>query len=202
MKYIFIILSLFLFSNKIIAQEQENYFINSDEEKVIMYRNIKGKSYYKYDHIFDSDYALTGQFFYYHDNEGELIKEKQSKVKDIYYDGRHYSNLEIANVFGSNRLHEIIVENENYVLTQYYFSGGYYSYIADKSKGKFILGKHRVSKDKEKDIEFFEDKIKSYFKDCEEFLALVNKSLDGEYLGDSTRPRNNLFYYVSNYDCR
>lgn len=200
MKYIIILLigSFSIISN---AQNSENYFTNVDGRNIQIFENIKGEKYHKYNHIFDTDYALTGQYFWYHDKDGELIREMQSNITDAYLDGRHYSNLNGINMFGSKRLHEIKVQNENYALTQFYTHGTYFLYLIDKKSAKFVFKKEIVSKKSKKDRKLFEKKIKPYFKNCQEFIDLTYKSLETEYSLERNRPVDNMFKYVSNISC-
>ncbi|NQY05415.1 MAG: hypothetical protein HRT68_04205 [Flavobacteriaceae bacterium] len=106
-----------------------------------MYSNSQGNSYTKYNYRFSSDYALTNQFLFYHDQEGELQKIGQGKITEAYLYGRRYSNLKIGSMFGFNRLHEILIESEDYILTQY-FSTSHYLYLVDKKNEKFVYKKN------------------------------------------------------------
>jgi len=196
------ILLIIIFSTNLFAQNDANYFVNSDGEKIIIHKNIKGKTYTKYKHSFDSDYALTGEFFWYHDKSGNLIKEKQKNINDAYLDGKHYSNLKIASVTGIKRLHEVIAENKEHILTQYYYNGFFYCYLIDKKDGKYIIKKKVVSRNPKKDRKLFDSKMKPYFKNCDLLSDSVYQNTKNAYeVVDTRYPTNNMFSGISNLDC-
>ena len=194
-KSILIIFLCFLFSLNSNAQN-DNYFINQNGEKIIMYKNMDKKSYIKYNHMFDSDYALTGQFFWYHDENGELKKESQAKVMEVYYSGRHYINKPTKGKNGTRRLHEVIIYSDNYILTEYYFAEYYWVYFFDKKTGSNILDK-KFRSDKPSDCDYLIKNILSKkFENCEELIDQLTDQLEN---AEGYFPT--LFKGVSNYKC-
>ncbi|WP_298318015.1 hypothetical protein [uncultured Aquimarina sp.] len=194
------LVSLFIFS-----QQSNNYFIKKDGEKVFIYKGRKGKKMTYYSHTDSENYALTGEDLCYYNEKGYEKCIKQRKIESALLDNKHFTNLKIGNFLGLKRLHEIIIENEDYILTQYYFNKRLYAYLLDKNKGEFIFKKELISKKKKYDKELFNQKIQQYFKDCPLFIEMVNKNLNGNYEGlgwGGTRTDYNvLFKGISSFKC-
>jgi hypothetical protein len=200
MKKILIITIIFLSSN-LFSQNVKNFFITKEGEKITVYKNIHKKTYEKRKHEFKSDYALTGMSFFYHDKNGDLQRTLQSKIKEAFLFGRHYINKKIGSILGFNRLHEVIIENERYILTQYY-EAGFYCYLTDKTKDKFVFKKIKVSKNYKKDRRFIEKKIKPYFKNCKDFMHMIYLNTKFKYRYKNLIIMNdNLFEDVPSSKC-
>ncbi len=200
MKKIYIVFCL-VFSLIAQSQESNNFFVKNNDEKILMHRNIKNNFYEKNDERFSGDYALTGEFLWYHNEEGGLKRIRQSKVREVLFDKKHYTNLKIGSLVGFNRLHEIIIESNDYILTQYYFNYYYFVYLLDKKKEKFVFKKQIVKRKFKKDNKLFEDKIMPHFKECSYFIEKVRENLANDYWGEEYVPENLLFDSLSNLKC-
>lgn len=183
------------------AQKTKNYFVTKKGDSIEVYENVNGYTYHKYDHIFDSDYALTGQFLWYHRKDGKLRKIGQSKVKEAFLFGNYYTSLKIGGMGGFNRLHEIIVENSNYVMSKYYFSGDYYIYLIDKKNEEYIFKKEKISRKRKKDEKLFKEKIEPHFSSCISFIDKVTQNLSREYDKKSFVVESHFLKGITNMNC-
>jgi len=192
---------LVLFTIVVIGQNEDNYFVKANGEKVFISMNSEANVNVKLNHLFDTNYSITRQYFWYQDTNGKLQKRKQSKMAAAYLDGKYYSNLRIAYDVGPRRLHEIIAENDQYILSQYFHNGFFFCYLTDKSTSKFILRRRIVSRKNKADRELFDEIIKPYFKECELLTNAVYKATEVEYNINNRYPKNHLFGEVSNLTC-
>lgn len=126
----------------ICSQSSENYFITKDGKKINVYKNSSGANYKERRHYFSGDYELTGLSFFYHNKEGKLQRTQQAKIQEAFLFGKHFVNLKIGSMFGITRLHEVIAENENYMVTQYY-DLGYFCYLYDKKMRNYLSKEKR-----------------------------------------------------------
>ncbi|MGY3795813.1 hypothetical protein [uncultured Aquimarina sp.] len=182
------------------SQKSDNYFITKDGEKVIVSSGKNGKDIGEYGYLNSNDYELTGQYFYFFNSQKRKKKIRQSKIKEAYLDGKYFTNLEIGSFLGLKRIHEVIAENENYILTQYYFNR-MYVYLLDKNKGEFIIEKHLISRKNKKDQEFFKKQILPHFKSCKDFSSKVNNNMLDDYNAGNSLNLNFMFQGISNVKC-
>jgi len=200
-----LILAIFItsFYTSVFSQNSTNYFINKEGENVLLYKNIKKKRYTKYDYSFDTDYALTGQFLWYHNKEGKLKKEGQSNVKELHYNGAYYINKPTKGN-GQNRLHEVLIVTEKYTLTQYFWSSYYWVYIFDNNSGKNILQKKKLLPNQyDGDKEFLKSTLLPKLKDCPGAVEIMRTNLNitkDEYDNQNMFVKK-LFKGLSNYQC-
>lgn len=181
------------------GQKTKNYFVAKKGDTVDVYQNIKGESYVKYNTHFSGHYALTDQFLWYHDENGKLQKIGQGKLTEAHLFGNYYTSLKIGSMFGFNRLHEIIIENSDYILSKFYSHGYYYVYLLDKQKEKFVFKKEKIYK--KKDEKLFRKKILPYFNDCYNFLEKVEYNLKYQYQMKSFFVKSYLFKGLTNLSC-
>lgn len=105
----------------------------------------------------------------------------------------------IGSMFGFKRLHEIVIQNEKYLLTQYFEAGFHYVYITDKTTVKFVQKKLKTSWRHKKDRKTFNKKILSYFKDCKKNVDFVLRNAEYPYTGNNYY--NEMFQDISNMNC-
>ena len=181
---------------------QKSYFINVNGDKTILYENIKKESHMTNTHIVSGDYALTGYYLWYHDKEGELKKIAQSKIKELITEENRYVRMKIGSMFGFKRLHEIVMESDTYLLSQYYEGGFYYAYITNKATGKFEEKKMKISWNNRRDKKIFKKKILPYFKECSVFITIVKSNIEEKYKIRSRVVKNRMFKDISNMKCQ
>ncbi|WP_208638721.1 hypothetical protein [Tenacibaculum singaporense] len=175
---------------------QETYFIDNNEVKTVMYKNITKKTNIK------GDYGYGGYYLHYHNKEGKLKKIAQSKLKELVDGEKRYINMKIGSMFGFRRLHEVIIQNDKYLLTQYFEAGFHYAYVKDKTTGKFVEKKIKISWNHKRDQKKFKKFILPYFKECFVFVKLVkeNTKKHYRYTTDYTN-YNRMFRGISNISC-
>lgn len=111
--------------------------------------------------------------------------------------------MKIGSMFGFRRLHEVIFQNDKYLLTQYFEAGFHYAYIKDKSTGKFLEKKVKISWNHKRDQKKFRKKILPYFKDCSEFIKLVKENTKEHYrYATDYSNYNRMFRGISNMKCQ
>ncbi|MCB0425070.1 MAG: hypothetical protein KDD13_10585 [Mangrovimonas sp.] len=213
-KYYILFFTLFNAFN-LLAQEQAGYYIDSKDEKVIIYycknhaseeshgilylsEKIKGKNIHS-----NNDLVITPQNLGYYDNTGELIYISQSQVKELHFEERLFINNSISLLL--DRLHEVIMENDKYILTNYY-SRNHHFYIFDKESGKAVKAKVKHSVKRKDDYESLDRIVSKYFKDCEDILKTIKNNIyNSDYrivYGGSVKADNNMFKNINNYKCK
>lgn len=204
MKYFFsFFLFITFFSSK--AQEIVGYTITNKDEKINFYKNLQEKSKLAYNHVIAGDISFTGEYLYYVDKNNEFQRIAQKKIKELSHDSIRYLTLPIN--WSSKRVHEVIAENNSYLLTQYYFSGFYYFYVFDKSDMKYVENKIPHSYSKRKDQENFKRYIKPYFSDCPQLLDKISYNINNivyeGYIGNRAvkEVENYLFRTISDFKC-
>ncbi len=178
------------------------YFVTTKGEKIDMYRMQDTEetilNMYSY-----SDYALTAERLFYHNKKGKVIKVKQTKVSELFVNNSHYTRLKIGSTFGLNRLHEIIVQNDKYILTEYFSHSSFYYYLFDKKNDTFIYQKERSKNNTKDDIKFAEKLLRPYFKNCQEFITQLDENLSKDYnkvIGQGGYS-SNMMEGISNIQC-
>lgn len=194
-----VLLIFLLLTTLVHSQQSESYFIKKDGKKVIVSSGKNGKDIKEDGYLDSKNYELTSPFFYYFNSDQKKKKINQNKIEEAFLDGRHFTHLKIGGFSGLARLQEIIVENENHVLTQYYFDR-MFVYLFDKNKEEFIIKKYPISKKKEKYKKLVENEILPYFKSCPDFVNQIKKELLHDY-ENYNKHDNFLFYNVTNIDC-
>jgi hypothetical protein len=194
------LLPLFIF-----AQKEVGYLINEEGGKIVFYENVKNKTTFYMDNKLSGDVNLTVQFVHYYDMSNKAKRFKQSEVAEMSYNNQKFIKLPIGSL-GRVRLHTVIAENDNYILTNYYHDG-YFFYVFEKDEHKVIEKKKRHSVKQKLDNKLLEKKIKLYFKDCPELIVRIKKGIadsnyEKEYDGFGLIIKNNLFKYVySGFNC-
>jgi hypothetical protein len=206
-----------LLSNNVSAQEDSSSleqvitFTLKDGSKVLGYtnskKNIASFTYPNSSFYSNADFGQTlgksSLIFFYYDNEG---KEKEVALDKIDSVNVTDSSFYFMRLKGEAFFWSKVVENDNYIL---YDGGGVFK-IYDKVNEKFLKIKLcRHSEDGKmyckKDEQTFEEKIKPYFKDCSEFIDLVNENLkedkyDITIVGQTGG--NKLFKGIANLQCQ
>ncbi|WP_026451109.1 hypothetical protein [Aequorivita capsosiphonis] len=156
------------------------YYLTTKDERIDMYSMQDTEetilNMYSY-----SDYALTAERLFYHNEKGKVIKVKQRKVSELFVGNNYYTRLKIGSKFGLNRLHQVIVQNDKYVLTEYFSHSSFYYYLYDKKNDNFIYKKKRAKNNTKDDVKFAKKYLKPYFKNCSEFIIRLDENLSKEY---------------------
>ncbi|RMA67691.1 hypothetical protein [Ulvibacter antarcticus] len=179
------------------------YFITIKGEKVEIYR-LKNAIEALIEIGSATDYGLTAERLFYHDEKGKVIKVKQKKISELFVGNNYYTRLKIGSAFGFNRLHQVIAQNKNYILTEYFSHSSFYYYLFDKNNQVFVYKKQRSSNNTKDDKKFTEKYLKPYFKNCPELISKLDENLSKEYkksLGQSSYI-SNLMLGISNFECQ
>ncbi|MBK6753124.1 MAG: hypothetical protein IPH53_10905 [Flavobacteriales bacterium] len=185
---------LFLLSTLCVnAQDPVGFFIEKSDT-VWMYESRSSQS---------GTCSMTAQLLRYHVKEDKRERQvSQSKVSELNFGGRKWINMSIASL-GMDRLHELIMESDKYILTSYW-DGFSFMYIIDKDAGKYVVKKEMHSWREAKDREMFKA-IKKYFPECTEALAAMEKGLEEGYATENyssmDHEADRMFKYVKNYRC-
>lgn len=189
------------------SQEIVGYAIMENNERIDFYQNVQEKSKLAYNHIIEGDVSMTGQFIFYFDKNNRFEKIAQKKIKKLNYGHKRFLPLPIS--WTMDRIHEVIAENEKYLLTQYYFNGVNYFYVFDKSNMKYVEKKISHSFKANKDFKNFEKYIKPYFSNCPALLKKIKYNIENTiyrsnaaYKDDSAYADNYLFNEISNFQCK
>ena len=177
-------------------------FTRVNGEKVDIY-NLKSVDETIGEGLGYSDYSLSAQFLYYHNKEGKVKKIGQTKIATFETTNNYYTRLKIGSAFGFKRLHRRLIETEDHILTEYFSHGQYFYYLYDKANDTFIFKKEKGDKVK-KNRKLFDQSIKPYFKNCSEFISLVEAHLSKDYskrFSTNKLIESNLFLDVSNLKC-
>ncbi|WP_055448574.1 hypothetical protein [Lacinutrix mariniflava] len=206
MKIIFLLISsLFIFT--INAQNKIGSFTTDKGETIDVYENK--------DNIVDLDLAsrmiikgnviLTSEKLIYFDASNKVKKIKQHKVELLNFDGRTFKNLPITKI-GQKRLHEIFIENDKYILTNYSSTLGNYFYIFNKNDMKIVKKKTHHSLKKKDDYKSLDKIIKKYFSNCPEIFDQIKQNIRNlDYAWKDANGnwliKNNMFNGFVNYKC-
>ncbi len=184
------------------AYSQENYFVTQKGEKVLIYENEKEETTFYSDYILDGDISFTAQYFFYYTESGKQKKMKQSKIKELHFDGTYYLCLSIGSA-GMQRLHEVLASNGKYLITNYFARANYF-YIFDKNYK--MVGKKMKHSWKRKDDYKSLNVVKKYFSNCPEILTIIKENIvESDYKtfhGDVAVVKNNMFSRLKNYQCQ
>lgn len=164
----------------------------------------------KYSQIISGYVALTNEFVFYYNEKGERIKFHQKKIRRLEYFDQSYINLPVGSIWGLKRLHEVVAENNKYILTNYY-SSAYYLYVYNKETSKFQVSKEWNSFKRKKDLKLIEKKIIPYFKDCKDLIEQLKANVEiGDYdtqkkefrsKWGTVKVRRLLFGSIYNFQC-
>ena len=185
------------------AQIEVGYLITDDGETIYFYENPTGKAVRSDNNVLYGDVNLTTQYVHYFNAEGKHKRFSQGKVREIEFNGLNYMKLPVN--LGAKRLHEIIAINNEYLLTNYY-NDGYYFYIFNKENLDYVVKLQKHSYSRKKDLKLLEKKIKPYFLNCPELITAIQKGIEESNYKPEVRAgafliKNNLFRFVSNYQC-
>lgn len=186
------------------AQKEVGYLVSDNDEKIIFYKNPTGEEVRSNNNVLKGDVNLTAQYVHYFNAEGKHKKFAQSKVAEIKFDNREYLKLPIGSL-GAERLQEVIAQNDEYLLTNYYHKA-YYFFVFRKDEMKMEEKLQNHSNRMNKDLKLLEKKIEPYFKTCPELIKRIEKGIEDsnykhEVIDDVIIVKNNLFRYVSNFQC-
>jgi hypothetical protein len=173
-------------------------------EKIDLYANENKESNVMSGNVLIQDVNLTAQYVYYYDKDGEMIRIAQSKLKSLNYGNKHFKLLPISSM-GMKRLHEVIFENKEYVLTNYYHKSNYF-YIFQKSDLKAVAKKKKHSWKARKDKKMLKNIITPYFSNCNDLLLLLQRNIETasykrEFHNGALVIKNNLFAGITGYSC-
>lgn len=206
MKLLLSIITLLIFSLGY-SQETVGYAITENNERIEFYQNVQERSKLAYNHLIEDDVSMTGQFIFYFDKNNKFEKIPHKKIKELNYGHKRFLTLPIS--WSMDRIHEVIAENDKYILTQYYFNGVNYFYVFDKSNMKYLEKKISHSYKANKDSKNFEKYIKPYFSNCPALLKKLKYNIknityrsNAAYKDNSGYADNYLFNGVSNFQCK
>ena len=189
------------------SQETVGYAITENDERIDFYQNVQEKSKIAYDHVLDGDVSMTGEYLFYFDRNNNFEKIAQKKIKELSYGRRRFLTLPIN--WTMERIHEVIAENEKYLLTQYYFNGVNFFYVFDKNNMKYVEKKISHSYKAKKDAKSLKKYIKPYFSDCPGLLKKLEYNIENipyrrnsAYRDYSGYASNFLFNEISNFKCQ
>lgn len=174
MKYYFL-LACFLNASITFSQEIIGHIITDKGDKIDMYRNAENKVKGRMYHILYGDMNLTGEYVRYYNEKNQLKKFPQKKVEKLVYGSKKYITLPIERKV--KRVHEVIAENDGYLLTEYYSYGGFYFYIFNKANMKPEVEKMQHSLFVENDVKILEQ-INKYFQDCSGLIELMTENME------------------------
>ncbi len=178
------------------------YFINNKGEKVEIYKSINEKETFG-ELGFIADYALTAERLFYHNKEGDIKKVMQKKISELFVGNNYYTRLKIGSTFGFKRLHQVIIQNDRYILTEYFSHGSFYYYLFNKKNEKFVYKRKRSDNNSKDDKKFFQKYFRPYFKNCPNFISKVKENLTvvyNKYSGGKGF-KSFMFEGVSNLKC-
>lgn len=193
-------LSLLLLASPVVvfAQDPVGYFIRQAGDTVLIYPAPSKDG---------SDVSLTAETISYYERGAKKPEtEKQKGIKEFHYGGRVFVNLPIASL-GMDRLQEVIIRYDRYLLTSY-FSRIQVLYVYDMKTMEAVVKKKEHSFGEDQDRALLSNIIRKYFGGCTEAIAAMEKGLAEEYEKETgkwsrTSPEKpRLFKYVSNYECR
>lgn len=185
------------------AQEVIGKITKQDGVEIFMYPRGADAPTYVGDYIIEGSMGLTSASLIYFSKEGELKKIKQNKVKEMSYGNQLFQSFHI---YGSrlDRLHEVIMQNDEYILTSY-FSLANYIYIHRKSDGKTLEAKVKHSKKRKSDYKTLEKLVPKYFSDCTELMQRIRSNIrNTDYrvlYGNVSVANNKMFKGIQNYVC-
>jgi hypothetical protein len=213
-KVILIVALLLLLPIMVSAQNTSKigFFVTIKGDTVIMHKRTPRKTPRKDalgNDMPPSHYAINGVSIYYAEKSGKQKKMKQRNISEVHVGNDVYLRNVIGSAFGLKRLHRIIVETPNYLLSEYYFDGDNFWYLFDKKNDKFVFKQIELRMKKDQDIRYYTENILPYFSVCEEFLKVMEirlskDSRSQQTLTDVTNRTSTtyLFEKVSNIQCQ
>jgi hypothetical protein len=164
-------------SSKSKGNDSVNYFITKEGDSVQVQKFI----------------SIDAQYVFYKDMTGKSRTMAQSKISRLQgklFDGVHfYINLPIMNM-KMTRLQDVIATNDNYILTMYGASDGWYAYIWDKQyenkEYKIYMGSKHFQQ------VAMEKYLLKYFGSCKELIAKMNANIEAGRVCSRG---------ISNYNC-
>ncbi|MCC6399268.1 MAG: hypothetical protein IT227_00760 [Flavobacteriales bacterium] len=156
------------------AQDPVGFFVTQDADTVWMYPSPKP--------IYQAVSISTDIVLYYQKGKKSETQIAQRKIKELHFDGHKWVNMPIASL-GMDRLHEVHLENERYVLTDY-LDGFLYLFVLDKTTNEFVVKKEKHSTTEKEDRALLERVVRTYFADCPEGIAAVEKGIEYSYKKD------------------
>jgi len=179
-----------------LAQDPVGYFIHQEGDSVLIYPSPDG----------GGAVTLGSQTISYYQRGAKNPKyENQKNIAEFHYGGRKLVNLPISSL-GMDRLQEVIIQNDRYLMTSY-FSTNQYLYVYDLTTMEVLVKKEKHSYGEKRDRELMTNVVTKYFKDCPEAIAAMEKGLEEAYektyWKSSRHLRGNprLFAFVSNHTC-
>ncbi|MBV1924241.1 MAG: hypothetical protein KUG68_09470 [Flavobacteriaceae bacterium] len=202
MRVKFFILCFFI-TVKGITQQAVGEILTKDGTNIIMYENKKDVTQYKYDHIITGDMGLTGASVHYYNAQEEFVNIKQNEVEEMRFGEHLYKSYPISGN-SRDRLQKVILENEDYVLTSYFFLVNYY-YIFRKSDNKSVNGKTKHSKKRKMDYKSLEKTLPKYFPECKSVFEQIRKNIKGSdykiVYGNVAYADNKMFKGIQKVKC-
>lgn len=199
---IFTILLLLVLNPLSSIGQEDNYFLTSEGEKVIMHPSKDPAFIHSRGDVkFTGDHAFSAQFLYYLDDNSNVQKVAHKDVKEVRIHDAYYIAKPIKGDKGPIRLHQVIASNDTYILTMYY-DGVFYAYIFNQKTDKCESSKVKVGYSKKNDIEYLNTVIKPKFSSCDELLSQLKKHSSGKDRYPLTRNKeSNFFKDISNIQC-
>ncbi len=182
------------------TQDSLGYFVRQEGDTVIMYsdprehRNPVARS---------SGLEMSAEFINYFDKvKKQPREEKQKRIKELHFGNRAFINLPIASL-GMDRLQEVVMANDRYVLTSYYGGTKFVLYIYDITSMEVVVKKLEHSDKEKDDRSTLNNVIKKYFPECPKAIELIEKGIKDWHNKETRRTGGTtIFQYISNYDCR
>ena len=138
---------------------------------------VKGKELLVYPYMQYSQKVhgviMGSQFLYYHDIDGKERKIAQRKIKKFILGDRVLIRLKVwGNLM---RLHEVITENDKYMLTSYHDNHRELFYVYDKNDMSVV--EYKINHSEKKKEDFTNIKLlKKYFK-CNDMFDIINSNI-------------------------
>lgn len=155
--------------------QDDNYIETLSGEKIVCYGEVK----------------LLSDEVTFDNAEGEHLSFKHKKLKSLHLKDRIFLNLPVSG--SKNRLQEIVAYNNEYVLTVYVIRKVDCFTVFNKDyklvEGLIISPRGRLGK-----FRLINEKIRPYFKDCDELIRKMNENL---YKAIPGSLREN----ISNFNC-
>jgi len=205
MKKILLVLFI-LTTNVIFSQKVVGHLITNKGERINLYENKGNKKKVRGYTVFSGDVNLTGEYVRYWTKKQKLVKIKQKKVTKLVHGEKRYELLPIIDN-KRYRIHEVIAENNEYLLTQYYSSGYYFIFTFRKPSLEMSEYIYRSGVMKDWDLEIYEEVLLRYFGDCSALLDKAKYNIENyEYIdineqGSVRTVQNTMFNDITNFQC-
>lgn len=201
MRFLFVLVLLIPFHLLGQTQDSLGYFVRQEGDTVIMYSDPRKHSNPV---AKPSGLEMSAQFINYFDKvkKQQPRQESQKQIKELHFGNRVFINLPIASL-GMDRLQEVIMANDRYVLTSYYGGTKFVLYIYDITSMEVVVKKLEHSDKEKKDLSTLNNVIKKYFTECPKAMELIEKGIK-DWHNKETRSSGGttIFQYISNYDCK